>query len=108
MIRFDKPLLAQTVLPQSIDVIISFPGYDEDDFPPIKVDGELTYSQNSLRFIPDEPFLNFFYYPPYLISFTLFGDGSNAVRDIDGLPIDGNGNGFPGGNFEGEFWINFF
>lgn len=39
LIRFDKPLLDQTVLPQSIDVIISFPGYDEDDFPLLRWTG---------------------------------------------------------------------
>ena len=40
-----------------------------------------------------------------LYTLTVVGDGPNPILDVDGLALDGNGDGTPGGNFTSTFTV---
>jgi hypothetical protein len=42
---------------------------------------------------------------PTLYTLTVFGTGPNRILDVDGLALDGDGNGSPGGNFTSTFTL---
>jgi hypothetical protein len=100
-IFFDKSLQGATVNGNTIRVVRS-----EDGGPALPWPGTVTYDEatRSARFTPQQPFGT---PPPVLRRYTLtvFGDGADRILDADNLPLDGNGDGSPGGNFTSTFTV---
>ena len=68
--------------------------------------GIVTYvdATQSARFKPNQP-------QPFdstlrLYTLTVVGDGLERILDVDGLALDGNGDGSPGGNFTSTFTVD--
>jgi hypothetical protein len=102
LVGFSKSLRANTVNANSIQVTLA-----EGGRAPQPVAGQVTYdeSQKAARFTPDQGFRGSVNGNVYRI--VVRGDGQNPVTDVDGLALDGNGDGSPGGNFESRFTILF-
>lgn len=69
--------------------------------------GTVAYDEatQSAQFTPQEPFGTIPLYELKLFTLTVFGDGPDRILDVDGLALNGNGDGSPGGNFTGTFAI---
>ena len=102
LITFDKKLSAITVNQQTIQVMM-FPDTGEPNAP---VAGDVAYSEttSSAEFRPNQPFRGgsgqgFRY------EVTARGDAPEPILDTDGLALDGDNNGSPGGNFKSTFKV---
>jgi hypothetical protein len=100
-ISFDKSLQGATVNGNTVRVVRSVNGGPAELWP-----GTVAYddARRSARFTPLQPFGTD---PPVLriYTLTLFGDGEDQILDVDGLPLDGDGDGSPGGNFTSTFTV---
>jgi hypothetical protein len=100
-IFFDKSLSQPTVNANTVRVARSEDGGSALPWP-----GTVTYDDatRSARFMPNQPFQT----PPdvlRLYTLTVFGNTPNGIVDVDGLPLDGDGDGSPGGNFTSTFTV---
>ncbi len=104
VITFDKGLRPKTVSKNTIQVMM-FPDGGQSA---THVAGTLSYnaSTNSAQFIPGEPF-RWGVITGFRYEVTVRGSTPNRILDVDGLALDGNRNGRPGGNFTSEFTILF-
>jgi hypothetical protein len=100
-IFFDKRLQEGTVNENTVRVVRSVNGEPDELW-----SGTVAYDDatQSAQFTPERPFRTD---PPVLriYTLTLFGDGSNPIRDEDELALDGNSDGTPGGNFTSTFTV---
>jgi hypothetical protein len=100
-ITFDKNLRGDTVNGSTVLVARSVNGGPAVSWP-----GTVTYEDatRSARFVPQQPFRAD---PPVLriYTLTLRGAGGAPILDVDGLPLDGDGDGSPGGNFTSTFTV---
>jgi hypothetical protein len=101
-IFFDKSLQGATVDGNTVRVGRSVNGGPVEPWPPDTV--AYDEATRSARFTPQQPFGTD---PPAMRSYTLtlFGDGTDPILDVDGLLLDGNGDGSPGGNFTSTFTV---
>src|SRR5439155_576088 len=100
-IFFDKSLQGATVNANTVSVVRSVDGGPAESWP-----GTVAYDDatRSAVFTPQQPFGT----GPSttrIYTLTLFGDGSNRILDVDGLALDGNSDGSPGGNFTSRFTV---
>jgi len=102
-IFFDKSLQGATVNENTIQVVRS-----EDSGggpgPAVPWPGTVAYDDatRSARFTPEQPFGTD---PPILRLYTLTVFGDQILDVEDGLALDGNGDGSPGGNFTSTFTV---
>jgi hypothetical protein len=100
-ISFDKSLQGTTVNGNTVRVVRSVNGRPAELWP-----GTVAYDDatRSARFEPKQPFGT----EPSglrLYTLTVIGDGPDRILDVDGLALDGNGDGSPGGNFTSTFTV---
>ena len=93
-VTFNKRLKAETV--NTSTFLVSF----QDSAGAHDVQGAVHYDDCSklVTFIPAQGPL-----PPAIYNVTLVGTGSSPMLDIDGLAIDGDGDGTAGGNYTNQF-----
>lgn len=100
-IFFDKSLQGATVNANTVRVLRSI-----DSMPAESWLGTVAYDDatQSARFTPQ---LQFGTGPSTtrIFTLTLFGDGPNRILDVDGLALDGNSDGSPGGDFTSTFTV---
>jgi hypothetical protein len=98
-IFFDKRLEGATVNANTVRVVRSRDGEFAESWP-----GTVTYDDatRSARFEPDHPFD----FMLRLYTLTVVGDGPERILDVDGLALDGDGDGAPGGNFTSTFTVD--
>jgi hypothetical protein len=98
-IFFDKSLQGHTVDANTVRVVRSESGGPAQPWP-----GTATYSDatQSAQFTPQQPFVGSPLEEGFVYTLTVFGDGP-GILDVDGLALDGNGDGSPGGNFTSTF-----
>jgi hypothetical protein len=105
-ISFDKPLQRGTVNPNTVQVIQSEAGGAE-----VLLEGNVTYNDSlndslySARYTPAESFRGSGSGTTYTL--TVIGDEPNPIRDTDGLALDGDANGSPGGKYTSTFTVFF-
>lgn len=104
VITFDRSLDANTANNQAVQVIM-FPDNGQPNAP---VAGTVTYDEasNSVEFAPNQPF-QWGVISGFRYQITVRGDGPDPVLDVDGLALDGDGDGKSGGNFVADFTILF-
>ena len=105
MVTFDKNLRADTVNERTIQVMM----FPDNALPNALVAGTVTYDDTtkSAQFKPSQPFLAGVTTNGFRYELTVHGTGQNPILDADGLALDGNGDGIPGGNKVSQFNIFF-
>jgi hypothetical protein len=105
-VRFDKTLQTDTVNERSFQVRLQV-----GDEPEKPLEGEVSYQQaaNAARFIPHRTFtdLGFQYKTNMKVTVQVRGNGDSAIRDVDNLLLDGDGDGAEGGDFTSRFEIEY-
>jgi hypothetical protein len=98
---FDKSLQEPTLNANTVRVVRSESGGPTQPWP-----GAVTYNDatRSARFTPDQRFDGSPLPGGFLYTLTIFGDGP-GITDVDGLALDGNSDGLPGGNFTSTFSV---
>jgi hypothetical protein len=101
-IFFDKSLQRATVNGNTVRVAMS-----QEGVPPTPWPGAVAYDDaaRSARFTPRQPFGSGPLGVRRIYTLTVFGDEPNRIFDVDGLALDGDGDGSPGGNFTSAFTV---
>jgi hypothetical protein len=97
IITFNKHLVAASVNTNTILVLLTQP-----NLPSKSVTGTVSYDDGtqSATFTPNQPFTI-----PGTYQVTVVGSGPSFITDSDGLALDGNADGTPGGNFLSQFSV---
>jgi len=100
-ITFDKDLRKETVKDDSILVHLS----KDNGATSTRVIGKVSYTESTRTavFTPDDPFPASSGGWDYIYTVTAKGNGPKRIRDVDGLALDGDKNGVPGGDFKSKF-----
>jgi hypothetical protein len=99
---FDKSLQRATVNGNTVRVVMSQEGVPAELWP-----GTVAYDDaaRSARFTPRQRFGSGPLGERRIYTLTVFGDEPNRILDVDGLALDGDGDGSPGGNFTSTFTV---